>query len=74
MEVGPQVKDRHDGNILLQRDGGIVHVDYGYMMGKYMNGVVEVERAPFKLTRDHVEVGNFFDDDDGGGGGGEIPL
>lgn len=51
-----QIKDRHDGNILLLRDGSIVHIDYGYMLGRRMNGVVEIESAPFKLTSDWVEV------------------
>ena len=51
-----KVKDRHDGNILLQRDGSIIHIDWGYMLGRSMNAVLEVERAPFKLTRDHVAV------------------
>eukprot|EP00802_Teleaulax_amphioxeia_P015477 Tamp_15568.p1 GENE.Tamp_15568~~Tamp_15568.p1 ORF type:complete len:396 (+),score=69.70 Tamp_15568:50-1189(+) len=51
-----KVKDRHDGNILLQRDGSVVHIDWGYMLGRSMNAVLEVERAPFKLTRDHVAV------------------
>jgi hypothetical protein len=51
-----KVKDRHDGNILLQRDGSIMHIDWGYMLGRSMNAVLEVERAPFKLTRDHVAV------------------
>ena len=51
-----KVKDRHDGNILLERDGSVVHIDWGYMLGRSMNAVLEVERAPFKLTRDHVSV------------------
>jgi phosphatidylinositol kinase/protein kinase (PI-3 family) len=51
-----KVKDRHDGNILLHRDGSVVHIDWGYMLGRSMNAVLEVERAPFKLTRDHVAV------------------
>ena len=51
-----KVKDRHDGNILLERDGSVVHIDWGYMLGRSMNAVLEVERAPFKLTRDHVAV------------------
>ena len=51
-----QLKDRHDGNILIQRDGGVVHVDFGFMMGRYMNEVVNVERAPFKLTQEYVDA------------------
>ena len=28
----------------------------GYLLGRSMNNMLEVERAPFKLTRDHVAV------------------
>eukprot|EP00286_Rhodomonas_abbreviata_P009167 CAMPEP_0181321492 /NCGR_PEP_ID=MMETSP1101-20121128/18721_1 /TAXON_ID=46948 /ORGANISM="Rhodomonas abbreviata, Strain Caron Lab Isolate" /LENGTH=162 /DNA_ID=CAMNT_0023429337 /DNA_START=78 /DNA_END=566 /DNA_ORIENTATION=- len=51
-----QIKDRHDGNILLERSGGVVHIDFGFMLGRRMNDMVEFERAPFKLTQDHVDV------------------
>ena len=26
-----QVKDRNDGNLLLTRDGHILHIDFGYL-------------------------------------------
>ncbi|KAJ1481241.1 kinase-like domain-containing protein, partial [Baffinella frigidus] len=51
-----KLKDRHDGNILIQRDGSVVHVDFGFMLGRHMNEVLTVERAPFKLTRDYVDL------------------
>jgi len=51
----PQIKDRHDGNILLKRDGSIVHIDFGWMLGKVMPMNIEAS-APFKLTADMAAV------------------
>eukprot|EP00301_Raphidiophrys_heterophryoidea_P010107 c1514_g1_i2.p2 GENE.c1514_g1_i2~~c1514_g1_i2.p2 ORF type:complete len:259 (-),score=72.58 c1514_g1_i2:244-1020(-) len=48
------IKDRHNGNILLTRDGHVVHIDFGFMLGNAPRGAMET--APFKLTRDYVEV------------------
>lgn len=43
-----QVKDRHNGNIMLTSDGHIVHIDFGYLLGRTM----KFEKAPFKLTEE----------------------
>jgi len=50
-----QVKDRHDGNVLLDREGHIIHIDYGFMFTN-SPGQINFERAPFKLTQELVEV------------------
>ena len=49
------VRDRHNGNILLTADGAIVHIDYGFILGASPGGV-SFETAPFKLTRELLEV------------------
>lgn len=50
-----QIKDRHDGNILLDREGHLVHIDFGFMLSN-SPGYVGFESAPFKLTPEYVEL------------------
>jgi phosphatidylinositol kinase/protein kinase (PI-3 family) len=50
-----QIKDRHNGNILIDVDGHIIHIDYGFMLSS-SPGFLRFEKAPFKLTREFVEV------------------
>lgn len=45
-----QVKDRHNGNILLHRDGYIIHIDFGFFLSNMPGKGVELEKnVPFKL-------------------------
>lgn len=50
-----QVKDRHNSNLLLDEDGHIIHIDFGFMLSNSPGGV-NFESAPFKLTRELLEV------------------
>lgn len=50
-----QLKDRHNGNILIDNEGHIVHIDFGFMLSN-SPGSVAFEAAPFKLTHEYVEV------------------
>lgn len=50
-----QIKDRHNGNILVDADGHICHIDFGFLLSNSPGGI-RFERAPFKLTDEFVEV------------------
>lgn len=50
------IKDRHNGNILLDAQGRIVHIDFGFVLGHATGGAFSLERAPFKLTGDFLDV------------------
>lgn len=50
-----QLKDRHNGNILVDNEGHIIHIDFGFMLSN-SPGSVAFEAAPFKLTYEYVEV------------------
>lgn len=50
-----QLKDRHNGNVLIDSEGHIIHIDFGFMLSN-SPGSVGFEAAPFKLTNEYVEV------------------
>ncbi|KAG5979589.1 hypothetical protein E4U55_004999 [Claviceps digitariae] len=50
-----QLKDRHNGNVLIDSEGHIVHIDFGFMLSN-SPGSVGFEAAPFKLTHEYVHV------------------
>ncbi|CAR23880.1 1-phosphatidylinositol 4-kinase [Lachancea thermotolerans CBS 6340] len=50
-----QVKDRHNGNIMVDNEGHVVHIDFGFMLSN-SPGSVGFEAAPFKLTYEYVDL------------------
>lgn len=50
-----QFKDRHNGNIMIDDAGHILHIDFGFCFDIAPGGV-KFERAPFKLTKEMVSV------------------
>lgn len=50
-----QFKDRHNGNIMVDDAGHIIHIDFGFCFDIAPGGV-RFERAPFKLTSEMIAV------------------
>ena len=52
-----QFKDRHNGNLLLDTAGHVIHIDFGFVFGIAPGGSFSLEMStPFKLTEEMIEV------------------
>lgn len=50
-------KDRHNGNLLLDTAGHVIHIDFGFVFGIAPGGTFSLEAStPFKLTEEMIEV------------------
>ena len=61
-----QIKDRHNGNILIDNEGHLTHIDFGFLLSNAPGKGLKFENAPFKLSRDMLEClggnkGTYFE-------------
>ena len=51
-----QIKDRHNQNILIDGEGHIVHIDFGFLLSNAPGQGLKFEKAPFKLTQEFIDL------------------
>ena len=51
-----QIKDRHNENILIDIEGHVLHIDFGFLLSNAPGKGIKFETAPFKLTQEMLDV------------------
>ena len=49
---------RHNGNILMDNLGHVIHIDFGFILAHSPGKNIRFESSPFKLTPEFTEVSN----------------
>ncbi|XAR72828.1 1-phosphatidylinositol 4-kinase [Bertholletia excelsa] len=51
-----QPKDRHNGNLLFDNEGRLVHIDFGFILETSPGGNMRFESADFKLSHEMTQL------------------
>ncbi len=51
-----QIKDRHNGNILVDDHGNLIHIDFGFVFDWSPGKDMRFESANFKFTKEFIKI------------------